>query len=285
MKTRTKINIAKVLRSIQKGISAFAFIQNSETCVSRNGINWSLDLNEGIDFSIFLFGVFERESKHLYERLSGSADIVALDIGANVGSQSLLLASLLNSDSKIYCFEPTSYAFSKLKVNLKLNPLIAHKVFPRQTFLTSGVELAVPESVYSSWLLSDNPGDVHHMHAGSLKSTVGARSETIDSFVINEKLERIDFIKLDVDGYETDVISGGKLTLEKFKPLVYFEYAPYVQQERGLPDGELLRRFSDFGYDIYDARSLKRITDTPLKLKHGESVNLIADHGNRFGIF
>lgn len=285
MKTKTKVNIAKTLRFFHRGISALGYSNSSKRTVSRNGINWLLDLDEGIDFSIFLFGVFERESKKLYEMLSKSDCIVALDIGANFGSQSLLLASLLSESSKVFCFEPTRYAFSKLHRNLELNPDVAHKVFPRQSFLTSKDKLKVPEKVYSSWLLSNTDDEIHKMHSGLLKSTMGAVAETIDSFVMSENISKVDFIKLDVDGYENDVIDGGELTLNQFKPLIYFEYAPYVQYERGFRDGEILQRFSDLGYKIYYAGTLKRFDESRHNLEFGESVNLIADYENRLGIF
>ena len=285
MKTNTKIRIAKFLRFFHRSINVFSRTSSSKKQVSRNGINWFLDLDEGIDFSIFLFGVFERESKKLYKNLSKANNIIALDVGANSGSQSLLLASVLCNDSKVYCFEPTSYAFKKLGDNLKLNPKISCKVHPRQSFLTSNDKLDVPKKLYSSWLLANRGDEIHELHSGSLKSTEGARAETLDAFVSNENLSNVDFIKLDVDGFEIDVIDGGLVTLDRFKPLVYFEYAPYVQYERGFRNGEILQRFFDMGYRIYDAYTLRAFVDSPNALKYGESVNLIADYDNRFGIF
>ena len=53
MKTKYKIFIAKVLYFIIK-----LFNRNDQKIVSRNGINWFLDLNEGIDLSIYIFGNF-----------------------------------------------------------------------------------------------------------------------------------------------------------------------------------------------------------------------------------
>ena len=55
MKTKYKILIAKIIYKILK-----LFFINDRRKVSRNGINWLLDLNEGIDLSIFLFGNFEK---------------------------------------------------------------------------------------------------------------------------------------------------------------------------------------------------------------------------------
>ena len=57
MKTKYKIFIAKVLYFIIK-----LFNRNDQKVVSRNGINWFLDLNEGIDLSIYIFGNFENQS-------------------------------------------------------------------------------------------------------------------------------------------------------------------------------------------------------------------------------
>ena len=131
MKTKYKILLAKVLSKLLT-----TFISKNQTVV-RNKINWSLDLDEGIDLSVFLFGTSERKILNLKKLLSKKNNsLTIIDIGANIGSVSLLLAKTFEN-SKIFAIEPTDYAFNKLSNNLKLNKKKEKKVFLRQLFITN----------------------------------------------------------------------------------------------------------------------------------------------------
>ena len=133
MKTAYKILIAK---SLLKLISYFSSSLNINC--TRNKINWTLDLNEGIDLSIFIFGKFEYEIIKTVEKLHlvDNSNSSILDIGANIGIHSLQLANKFKN-IKIYAIEPTDFAFNKLIVNLKNNKYNLKNIFPRQVFLTN----------------------------------------------------------------------------------------------------------------------------------------------------
>ena len=87
LKTRQKIVLASMLSSIVCRARALAG-KSSETVIERRGIRWNLDLGEGIDFAIFLFGAFELRTLRAYWPLIQPGDFV-LDIGANIGAHTL----------------------------------------------------------------------------------------------------------------------------------------------------------------------------------------------------
>ena len=129
------------------------FFISKNVLVSRNKIKWNLNLDEGIDLSVFLFGTSENKIMNI-NKLFPKKDtpLVIIDIGANIGSVSLLLAKNFKY-SKVFAIEPTNYAFDKLIRNLKLNPNLSKKIFPYQIFLGSqGIKK--PKSIYSSWNLN-----------------------------------------------------------------------------------------------------------------------------------
>ena len=106
MKTKYKILIAKILSKL------ITFFISRNQKVVRNKIRWNLDLEEGIDLSVYLFGTSERKISNLKKLLSKNTDNpTILDIGANIGSVSLLLAKIFEK-SKIFAIEPTNYAFN-----------------------------------------------------------------------------------------------------------------------------------------------------------------------------
>src|SRR5205085_10685161 len=58
------------------------------------------------------------------------------------------------------------------------------------------------------------------------KSTTGAAVRTLDDVVSDLDLKSVDFLKLDVDGYEVQVLRGARNTLRRFGPVIFFEHAP-----------------------------------------------------------
>ena len=108
MKTIYKIFIAKILSRI------LTFFISKNQNVTRNSIRWCLDLNEGIDLSIYLFGTSEKKIVNLRKIFTNKNEsLTILDIGANIGSVSLVIAKMFKN-SKIFAIEPTNYAFNKL---------------------------------------------------------------------------------------------------------------------------------------------------------------------------
>ena len=122
MKTKYKIILAKIIYLILK-----IFISKIRY-VKRNNIKWKLDLSEGIDLSIFIFGTSEKKIYNLKKIFKKKSKLIFLDIGANIGSVTLPLARIFNN-SYVYSIEPTSYAFRKLKKNFSLNPSLSKKIF------------------------------------------------------------------------------------------------------------------------------------------------------------
>ena len=85
--------------------------------------------------------------------------IIVIDIGANIGSVSLVLAKMIDK-VKIFAIEPTIYAYDKLSNNLKLNKDLINKVFLRQLFISDQKR---PEKVWSSWSLQKSGGNTKNI--------------------------------------------------------------------------------------------------------------------------
>ena len=107
---------------------------SSVRIIERKGIRYQVDLAEGIDLSLFLFGHYQKHVTH--NNLFGlPKNCVVLDVGANFGVTSLSLVSRYPS-AIIYAFEPTDYAFEKLNINLDLNPEARSRIKPFQLFVS-----------------------------------------------------------------------------------------------------------------------------------------------------
>lgn len=217
--------------------------------IDRGGLHWNLDLNEGIDFSIYLLGAFEPDTVRFYKSLIKPGDVV-LDIGANIGAHTLHFARAVGKAGRVFAFEPTNYAFRKLSANLALNPELNAVTAARQILLTDTANPEVPAGIYSSWPLEPEEG-LHAEHLGKLQSTQGARSRTLDEVVSELALEKIDFIKLDVDGHELVVLRGGRETLKRFRPPILIELCPCVCAEHHHSFADLIGTLTGLGYRFW----------------------------------
>lgn len=278
LKTKQKIKLARLLQVVVMG-SRRLFGLGFSTRVRRRGILWELDLREGIDFSIWLLGSFEPETVRCYQEIVRPGDTV-LDIGANIGAHTLLLAQEVGPTGRVVAFEPTDYAVAKLRKSAALNPTINERIVSLQLMLGDSNDSRAPlPQLYSSWPLKEEDG-LHHLHQGRLMSTSGARARTLDAVVAELGLTRVDCIKLDIDGAECDMLRGARQVLAEWRPVIIMELAPYVLEERGSSLAELIEILIGYGYVLHEAgseRPLSTNTQTvQAMIPPGASLNVVA---------
>jgi FkbM family methyltransferase len=246
-----KARIGRGLYRVVMGARAVVGDREPEVLCTRSGIHWQLDLREAVELAIYVFGAFEPELRRLLERVLGPG-MVAIDIGANVGSHALYMGRLVGPAGRVYALEPTEYAFQKLVRNLELNPWTDGVLHAKQAFVGDH-ETPAPEAVYSSWDL-ERLARGHKDHGGHLKSAAGAESITIDAFVRQQGIERVDVIKIDVDGFEMRVVRGALDTLERLRPHLVLELCEYTLAETGSSVRELTGALSALGYTFRTTR-------------------------------
>lgn len=278
LSTSQKIRIARGLSAAVLSIRNLRGL-TSEVIVTRRGVTWSLNLKEGIDLAIYLLGGFELRTLRRYAHLIKEGDIV-LDIGANVGAHTLPLAQLVGPSGRVFSFEPTTYAYAKQKRNIELNPRLASRICAYQMMLMATDSDPLPESVYSSWPL-EAADDLHAEHHGRLKDTRGAINGTLDSFIRSAGIKKIDFIKLDVDGNENDVLAGAKNVITESKPKIMIELAPYVYSEHPHKFDELLEVLWRNSYQISNIATGSLLPQDPVEIRRSipdaSGLNVLAE--------
>lgn len=246
--------------------------------VVRDSLTYDLDLSEGIDLGIYLGNFYERQTRSALSKLVTPGSLV-LDIGANIGAHTLHLAQLVGPGGRVLAFEPTEFAFRKLRRNLDLNPSLAARVELFRCFLTENDGVSVPNDIYSSWPLAIEDG-LHAKHLGREMKTDKAQARSLDSILAEHDERKVQLVKLDVDGFECDVLRGASSLLRDTRPIFVMELAPYVLEERGASLDQLVSHFIPNGYAFYDERTYKRLPSTARELQalvtSGESMNVIA---------
>lgn len=246
--------------------------------VRRGGIDWELDLREGIDFSIYLLGSFEPETVAAYSRIV-EPGMTVVDIGANSGAHTLHLANLVGENGHVIAFEPTNWAAAKLRRNLSLNPVLESRVTVLQTMLTDDDDTEVPDAIHSSWPLAAGD-DVHPELRARAMSTSGATARTLDAVLAESDATTVGFVKLDVDGYECQVLGGMLETLRDNRPPILMEFSPYGYEEKGGSLERLVELLRAVDYRLFRLGSklpLPSDVDSLAKLSgRGAGFNVVA---------
>ena len=272
--TETKIGLARLLNRIVVGARSLVGLGPCVR-VSRHGVAWALDLNEGIDLAIYL-NVYQSVPRRMRAHLA-QPGAVALDIGANIGSHSLPLARCVGPFGRVIAIEPTGYAFSKLVANAGLNPDLAERLILVQAALTAGPAEGASRHFYSRWPLRDQDPSRHARHRGRLQSAAGARFVALDTLLAELRAAGrvngpVSFVKLDVDGHELEVLRGGAQTFSQDRPLLLMEIAPFVQDDVAHRFEALIETLRGFSYRLEEGASGK-----PLPLSAEELRRIIPE--------
>jgi len=250
-----KISIAKVLYKL-----VIPIYGKKSRVIKRNGINYEVDLSEGIDLSLFLFGNFQ---KHVTNNkfLKLPLDATILDVGGNFGMMALQFAKNA-PNGEVISFEPTHYAISKFERNLELNPDLKNHIIIVNSFVSSESKTNADIKAFSSWKVSGEKKtiDQHPVHLGTPKSTEGVGSITLDEYSVKNKLNKVDLIKIDTDGHEFMVLNGAKACIAQFRPKVIFEVGQYVMKEKNIDFSFYIDYFNKFNYKLVDSESGKLLT-------------------------
>ena len=238
---------------------------------------WALDLQDGIQLSIYLFGAFEPQTARMIERLLPVGG-VAIDVGANIGSQTLPMARRAGGSGRVIAIEPTAAAVRALRRNVDLNPQLTTTITVHAAALVAPGEPVSGED-YSSWPVThaDHP---HAIHRGVLRSAAGSAALTLDELVARERLSRLDVVKIDVDGREARVLRGARHTLATLRPSLIMELAPYALEECEDSLDALVRLVRDAGYRFVAEGSLASLPDDATELARlipqAGSINVVA---------
>ncbi len=248
----------------------------------RKGIYWDLDLREGIDLTIFVLGAFERDTLRALRSLVKEGATV-LDIGANIGAHTLHLARLVGDKGRVIAFEPTGYALAKLRANLRSNPDLEPRVEVHQAFLVAKAGACVASRVASSWPVDGTAPDDAQMGSRAMDLS-GALAMTLDSAIAAAGDPDVQLIKMDVDGHELEVLEGGRSLLERRRPIIVMELAPYVFHPPEKFD-EMVNTLTRSNYAFRLLDSLKELPKDPAMLRalipREGSINVVAFPGAR----
>ncbi|MBK5284702.1 MAG: FkbM family methyltransferase [Bacteroidia bacterium] len=173
-----------------------------------------------IENQIFWSGLtngWEKESIKLWMKLCENSEII-IDIGANTGLYPLT-AKAINPNSKVYAFEPVKRVFMKLRENILLN---SFDINPIEKAVSNNDGIAIIYDTNEEHVLSVTVNkNLNPSNIPVIETPV--ETMTLNSFVRQNNLPKIDLMKIDVETHEPEVLEGFSDYLSKYKPTMLIE--------------------------------------------------------------
>ncbi len=173
---------------------------------------------------------------------------VFVDVGANIGLYTLIASLRVGGSGKVFAFEPCEKTFRRLVRNIELNGLSNINSYQMALSDRSGqIQMYSSLDGYDAWNSMAPP------YTGSAFDTETVSAVTWDDFVREHNLiGQVTLMKIDVEGWENKVLSGG---IEMFKrpdaPVLQIEFTDQASQAAGTSCQALYHKLEEIGYSMY----------------------------------
>jgi FkbM family methyltransferase len=229
----------------------------------------------------FNFDMYEKDDSEMLFKLINDGDTI-FDVGANIGWYSNHFAKKF-PNSIIYSFEPIPETFNQISANTKLNGatnirLINLALSSKKEKLTFYYSPTVT-GASSSQNITENQS----------MTKLELEAETIDNFIITNSIDKLDFVKCDVEGAEYFVYQGGFETFKHKKPIIFTEMLRKWAAKFGYHPNDIINYFFQFGYKCFIANEGKlkivdKVDDQTIKtnffflheIKHSHIINRLS---------
>jgi len=226
--------------------------------VNRNGISYELDISDYQEWLIYFY--CKSDSSDYVLRYLEQSEVI-FDIGANIGQTAFNMSAsqqAKNLNPVIFAFEPYPKTFHKLETNIALNKSKEIKAYN----LGLGPEKGILHMTQHS---PANSGGFRMTNDS--ENSISVPVISLDEFVSEQQISSIDFIKIDVEGFEAQVLNGAKRTLEQFKPILVFEYSVENIEAQGGNSDDILEQLILMNYKISTKEGVSD-KETILKLNY-----------------
>ncbi len=213
--------------------------KHSMRSVIRGGLYFRLDISDYQEYLVY-FNLDVDSSKGVIKYLPRDKGLI-LDIGANIGQTSLWMADELKSkEIEIIAVEPYPSTYEKLTCNINLNHF--------KNITPINIAFGNSDSKLLMEGCSSNSGAFRVNSSSKTGEFVEVSQTTLDNYFKDSK-KQINFIKIDVEGFEYNVIKGGEQTIKEYYPTLFIEIDNENLKTQNSSAIELLSLLKNFGYN------------------------------------
>ena len=204
--------------------------------------------NDDLSRALYISGLYEPSTMLVLRRMLGPGSTF-VDVGANAGLFSMIAARWVEPAGRVYAFEPSKREYGRLVDHLALNGLT--NVTPIRQAL-AGREGPVQLRVASFPNAGHNTLGMSFAYEGVRTERIeSVHATTLDRFVELHGVERVDAIKLDIEGSEYAALSGCSSVLDRFRPVLIVELSPAALARCASTPELVVERLTAARYRLY----------------------------------
>jgi FkbM family methyltransferase len=206
----------------------------------------SCDVRDHIQRQIYFFGAYEPIEAYLFELLM-QPGMVVIDAGANVGQYALIAAMEVGHGGEVHAFEPVPSTFQRLAAHVVENELAA-RVRVNMTALWHRVENL---TLHLRSEMVGNAGAYTIATPSKAVDTVTSVGVRLDDYVAEQGLQRVDFIKMDIEGAEWFALRGATAVISRWRPTMLVEINRELCRELGYEPERIWQLLKPHGYVMW----------------------------------
>jgi FkbM family methyltransferase len=172
---------------------------------------------------------------------------VAFDIGAHMGIFSYFLAKQVGNTGKVFSFEPAPLTFEMLQHTIEYNHLETVVQINQMAMADKDGELTF--YIYDNSKVSSG-NSLSPLNPAGKHRGITVKTMSLDDFFKAKQLTRLDFIKIDAEGAELEILKGGAKVIQQYKPFITLEVHPRVFVPVDKVMKELYDTITSYGYTI-----------------------------------
>jgi len=221
---------------------------------------------------LFLTGNFEPNELTWINQVL-TEGMVVIDIGAHIGMYTMTASKLVGESGLVVALEPSTREFQRLTFHVTLNDLRNVRCLQ---IAASNTSAEATLKIASEWNSGHNTFGEFFNEAVEMVREERVPTQTVDALVAGQRLERVDFIKIDVEGHELQVLAGAVDTIMRFRPRILIEVFEETLRRQGACVEAVLGFLTAHGYVLNEFSDANGGLVPLASLPGNESRNLVA---------
>ncbi len=218
----------------------------NDVITTRDGRKFYINKITAVNRDLFFLNNYESFETELVKKIVKTGDYV-LDIGSSFGWYSTLMSRLVGDSGKVFAFELVPEIVDECKKNIHLNNL-------NNNITVENIALGEKEGEVK-YVYSENVG-LGNLRAGTFRGSKlwperAGFIMTLDNYLEKHGINRVDFIKCDIDGAEVPFLKGANRTLTSRRPIIIIEVSDWAQNAHGHLCSELFGLINKLEYTFF----------------------------------